>query len=216
MVLVCICFTFIISGCTNQTIESIGEPPIKMRSITLKDPNLDTSYHLSIPEDWIAGMSGSHHIAAGFSDMTIDLANFKSYLHITNYLDSAQSEEGQQAYQGLFQGKYDEFETWMNKQFRIGDFLLPFDYQKEYSDFHYKIYQGSHGKIMEVKCQETYKDQSQESISHVLYYYREDIPYVVSVILDTSYVFSQPSAIHEFTSEEVALWVADSLTIEEL
>ena len=69
---------------------------------------------------------------------------------------------------------------------------------------------------MEVKCQETYKDQSQESISHVLYYYREDIPYVVSVILDTSYVFSQPSAIHEFTSEEVALWVADSLTIEEL
>ena len=68
--------------------------------------------------------------------------------------------------------------------------------------YEYAYYNGTKGKIVEVKGTYTWNDTTYTIVE----YYREDIPYVViGAFSDTE----------EFSSGDIALWIADSLKVEE-
>lgn len=182
------------AGCNRQNLEPLGKCPVEMRTVTNKDPNVDAAYTLSIPENWQSGSPYSHSVEAippGYRDSSELDEDISSMIGVRNYSDGKSSEDIQQ-HKDLFEGKTEEYKNTIIKHFQeVGG---------NASDFQFKVYQGTRGRIAEMRYTEEYQGKTWNYI----YCFREDIPYYAVGGFDRS---------KKFSSGEVIPWVADSLQV---
>jgi len=193
-ILVCTLLLSSVVGCNKQSSESLGKCPVEMQTVTNKDPNVDAAYTLSISKGWTSASPTSHSVEVRFSGYTYssDLdADISLMIGIRNYSDN-QSPERIQQYKNLFEGKTEDYKKTIIKHFQeVGG---------NASNFLFKVYKGTHGRIAEVKYTYDYKGKTWNYI----YCFREDIPYYATGGFNSS---------NKFSSGEVVPWVADSLQV---
>ncbi|WP_411676903.1 hypothetical protein [Caproicibacter sp.] len=196
LILVCLLLLSSAIGCNKQKLEPLGKCPVEMQTVTNKDQNVDATYTWSIPKGWDSVSLTSHSVEARFPGYTYssDLdADISLMIGVRNYSDNHSQEDIQQ-YKNLFEGKTEEYKNTIMKHFQeVGG---------NASDFQFKVYKGTHGRIAEVK----YTYEYQEKISNYVYCFREDIPYFAVGGLNSS---------NKLSSGDVLPWVMDSLQVIE-
>jgi hypothetical protein len=195
-ILICTLLLFSVAGCNKQSSESLGKCPVEMQTVTHKDPTVDATYTLSIPKGWTSASPTSHSVEARLPGYTYssDLdADISLMISIRNYSDNQPPERIQQ-YKKLFEGKTEEYQKTITKHFQeVGG---------NASNFQFKVYQGIHGRIAEVR----YTYEYQGRTWNYVYCFREDIPYFAVGGLNNS---------NKLSSGEVLPWVMDSLQVDE-
>lgn len=193
-ILTCTLLLFSAAGCNKQNLEPLGKCPVELQTVTNKDPNVDMTYTLSIPKDWESASPNSHSVevrSPGYTYSSDLDADISLMMGIRNYADH-QSQEDIQQYKNLFEGKTEEYQKTIVEHFqKVGGSA---------SNFQFKVYKGTHGRIAEVKYTEEYQGKTWNYV----YCFREDIPYFASGGLNSA---------NKLSSGEVLLWVMDSLQV---
>ena len=203
-----------------------------MKTVTQNSKEDLATFEFRVPEGWTSGPEDNLAVIACPEDavekkfetaedslpFTISIANY-------DYPALAISEEDKQMYQDLFAGKTGAFEERIMRGYSMSKdsidapstlkgyfgLLLPDDggdsrsssaANKPKIDFQYQHYDGTYGKITEVRYSYPYNGKK----IGIIQCYREDIPYLITGAFDDSV---------DLSSGEIALWVADSLKVTE-
>lgn len=199
-----------LAGCVDQEVEPIGESPVTLKTTTKEDIYTVVSpfaYTLSIPEDW--DFVGKQELITVGDSSGFDGYYWKNDsvapLKIDRYLRESSPAEMVNHFKALFAGNTKQYEEYVTRNNPAYDELL--GYFTSYSDFHFRIYQGTHGKIVELRRIITHEwDDGKTEKINAIEFYREDIPYVIFGELENL----------DDNSFDIALWIIDSLEIREL
>lgn len=191
----------LLAGCGGgEPAQTTEEPAVSVTNVVQQDVYseiFDETYTLSIPEDWKYEARGEI-ITAGFADVQWTAENMEAFLMISLYTEM--EEEYQQACGELLKGNSAMFEQQLTEENPENADRLHFTCQ---------THQGSHGKIVEVQYNTLEEINGQQKTFRNITYFREDMPYMAQC----GY-FNSESASLPYTSDDVALWVFDSLEVK--
>lgn len=224
--------SFLLAGCQTTNQNTVGDPPASMKTVTQNSEENYATFEFQLPEGWISAQQSYLTVIGCPEDAvkkkfktSEDALPFTVGISNYYYSGMALSEEEKQMYKDLFSGKTSTFEERVNRSLSRSpnlsstpstakgylDLLLPEKAESNPSsgeasapqrDFQYQYYNGTNGKITEVRYSYTFNGKTY----HTIQCYREDIPYLITGAFDDSLNIS---------SGKIALWVADSLKVTE-
>ena len=194
----------------NQT--PVGESPVAMKTVTQDSQDGYVTYTFEIPEDWVTSAEGAFAVSGADQsnpdlERPEDILIYSHAVQIVNYYHDSltPSQEEQKAYQSLFAGDPQPYREMLETMFAIDN-----EISQEYlgvtlqmTDFSCSYYQGRNGTLILVRDTVAYGTVSSTEVRC----FREDIPQYMVVGMDNDQL--------ELSSGEIALYVMDSLQVEE-
>lgn len=190
----------------------VGESPVAMKTVTQDSQDGYVTYTFEIPEDWVTSAEGAF-VVSGADQSNPDLERpediliYSHAVQIVNYYHDSltPSQEEQKAYQSLFAGDPQPYREMLETMFAMDN-----EISQEYlgvtlqmTDFSCSYYQGRNGTLILVRDTVAYGTVSSTEVRC----FREDIPQYMVVGMDNDQL--------ELSSGEIALYVMDSLQVEE-
>lgn len=190
----------------------VGESPVAMKTVTQDSQDGYVTYTFEIPEDWVTSAEGAFAVSGADQsnpdlERPEDILIYSHAVQIVNYYHDSltPSQEEQKAYQSLFAGDPQPYREMLETMFAMDN-----EISQEYlgvtlqmTDFSCSYYQGRNGTLILVRDTVAYGTVSSTEVRC----FREDIPQYVVVGMDNDQL--------ELSSGEIALYVMDSLQVEE-
>ncbi len=214
---------------TAASPKELGEPPVSMKETAQTSYDGSVSFQMQIPEDWAAGADDSGRILI-YPEGLPETETEEKILALCPYTFSGVTagEKDKAAFQALFSGNMEPYEETIKKTFAQqiameeklkelengGSFLdylelmspdpsIPYEeYDIPELKFQYTEYSGQKGRLIQAAY--TYTEKGREITRTECF--REDLPYLIS---------TEKHETGGLSSEDIALWVADSLKVEE-
>lgn len=190
----------------------VGESPVAMKTVTQDSQDGYVTYTFEIPEDWVTSAEGAFAVSGADQsnpdlERPEDILIYSHAVQIVNYYHDSltPSQEEQKAYQSLFAGDPQPYREMLETMFAMDN-----EISQEYlgvtlqmTDFSCSYYQGRNGTLILVRETVAYGAVSSTEVRC----FREDIPQYMVVGMDNDQL--------ELSSGEIALYVMDSLQVEE-
>ena len=190
----------------------VGESPVAMKTVTQDSQDGYVTYTFEIPEDWVTSAEGAFAVSGADQsnpdlERPEDILIYSHAVQIVNYYHDSltPSQEEQKAYQSLFAGFPQPYREMLETMFAMDN-----EISQEYlgvtlqmTDFSCSYYQGRNGTLILVRDTVAYGTVSSTEVRC----FREDIPQYMVVGMDNDQL--------ELSSGEIALYVMDSLQVEE-
>lgn len=190
----------------------VGESPVAMKTVTQDSQDGYVTYTFEIPEDWVTSAEGAFAVSGADQsnpdlERPEDILIYSHAVQIVNYYHDSltPSQEEQKAYQSLFAGDPQPYREMLETMFAMDN-----EISQEYlgvtlqmTDFSCSYYQGRNGTLILVRDTVAYGTVSSTEVRC----FREDIPQYMVVGMDNDQL--------ELSSGEIALYVMDSLQVEE-
>ena len=190
----------------------VGESPVAMKTVTQDSQDGYVTYTFEIPEDWVTSAEGAFAVSGADQsnpdlERPEDILIYSHAVQIVNYYHDSltPSQEEQKAYQSLFAGDPQPYREMLETMFAMDN-----EISQEYlgvtlqmTDFSCSYYQGRNGALILVRDTVAYGTVSSTEVRC----FREDIPQYMVVGMDNDQL--------ELSSGEIALYVMDSLQVEE-
>lgn len=190
----------------------VGESPVAMKTVTQDSQDGYVTYTFEIPEDWVTSAEGAFAVSGADQsnpdlERPEDILIYSHAVQIVNYYHDGltPSQEEQKAYQSLFAGDPQPYREMLETMFAMDN-----EISQEYlgvtlqmTDFSCSYYQGRNGTLILVRDTVAYGTVSSTEVRC----FREDIPQYMVVGMDNDQL--------ELSSGEIALYVMDSLQVEE-
>lgn len=190
----------------------VGESPVAMKTVTQDSQDGYVTYTFEIPEDWVTSAEGAFAVSGADQsnpdlERPEDILIYSHAVQIVNYYHDSltPSQEEQKAYQSLFAGDPQPYREMLETMFAMDN-----EISQEYLgvtlqmiDFSCSYYQGRNGTLILVRDTVAYGTVSSTEVRC----FREDIPQYMVVGMDNDQL--------ELSSGEIALYVMDSLQVEE-
>lgn len=212
-IVLCLILIVCTAGCGDKKESDVPQPDMAMKTVRQNSLEDYVTFEFQLPEGWISGPVESNELAAiagaesevgkplGIMEQLPYRVDISNYYYSYFLSGKTIPDEIKQMYLDLFSGNPDSYQAKLNEP----PSYLSDQRSDEYdsiTDFQYKLYQGKNGKIAEIQYQ--YKIQGKEY--HTIECYCENPTYKVSGTFDESLKLS---------SGDLALWVADSLKVDE-
>ena len=224
-IVLCLVLMVCTAGCGDKKEADVPQPDMAMKTVTQNSQEDFVTFEFQIPEDWVSGSTSQFSaVACPQSAVEKELDTMEQLPYVVNIVNySIQTNpEIEQLYRDLFEGNAEPYRNSINQppptmDIGSGNSFLGYlnaltpesneniqpPYGDDYiTDFQYKLYQGKNGKIAEVQ----YRFKMEDKEYHTIECYRENPAYKVSGTFDDSV---------ELSSGDLALWVANSLKVEE-
>ena len=190
----------------------VGESPVAMKTVTQDSQDGYVTYTFEIPEDWVTSAEGAFAVSGADQsnpdlERPEDILIYSHAVQIVNYYHDSltPSQEEQKAYQSLFAGDPQPYREMLETMFAMDNEISQeyLDVTLQMTDTSCRYYQGRNGTLILVRETVAYGAVSSTEVRC----FREDIPQYMVVGMDNDQL--------ELSSGEIALYVMDSLQVEE-